>query len=401
MKDLPAIAGGQPIRSKDHPIRFGSPMIGAAEIEAITECINRSWIGTGPKVVEFEAAFAAYKGAPHAVAVSSCSAAIHLALLALGIGPGDEVISPTLTYCAAIHDIVHVGATPVLVDSDPKTLNLITDLEGVITPRTKAIIVMHFAGRCCEMDQIMAFARKHGIFVIEDCAHAIETKYQGESAGLIGDIGCFSFYPTKNMTTIEGGMVVTRDVKLFKHIRTLSQQGLSHDAWRRYSDQGYQHYEIVEAGFKYNMTDIQAAIGLVQLEALPERYQRRSELWNCYESGLQAVSSIRPAPVSIEGNDIHALHLYTIQLELEQLSIDRDRFMAALTAENIGVGVHYVPIHLSLYYQQKYGWKVGDFPNAEHAGASLLSLPLWADLSEQDIEDVCKAVIRLHHFYKN
>ena len=399
MKDIPAVEGGQPIRPKDRGIVFGSPMIGKAEADAVADCISRRWIGTGPKVVEFEAAFAAYKGAPHAVAVSSCSAAIHLALLAFGVGSGDEVISPTLTYCAALHDIVHVGATPVLVDSDPQTLNLKTDLEKVVTPRTKAIIVLHFAGRSCEMDEIMQFARERGIYVIEDCAHAIETKFRGESAGLIGDAGCFSFYPTKNMTTIEGGMVITRDAEVARRVRTLSQQGLSQDAWARYSDQGYRHYEIVEAGFKYNMTDIQAAIGLVQLKSLQENYEQRSRLWAYYEEELQVLPLVGPATVSIEGDDVHALHLYTVQLELENLSIDRDRFLAALAAENIGVGVHYVPIHLSLYYRQRYHWIKGDFPCAESAGERLISLPLGADLDVRDVEDVCRALARICHFF--
>jgi dTDP-4-amino-4,6-dideoxygalactose transaminase len=399
MKHLPAIAGGHPIRSADNPIRFGSPKIGDAEISAISGCINRGWIGKGPVVDEFETAFAAFKTAPHAIAVSSCTAAIHLALVSLGIGPGDEVITPTLTYCATIHDIIHVGATPVLVDSDPGTLNLVTHLEAFATPRTKAIVVVHFAGRCCEMDQIMQFARDRGIFVIEDCAHAIEATYHGIPAGLIGDIGCFSFYPTKNMTTIEGGMVITRDAELAKKIRTLSQQGLSHDAWKRYSDAGYQHYDIVDAGFKYNMTDIQAAIGLVQLQALPERHRYRFQLWKRYETNLAEIPCLRPAPVDIEGDDVHALHLYTIQIEADKFPIGRDHLMEALTAENIGVGVHYVPIHLSQFYSEAYQWRKGDFPNSELVGARIISLPLGADLSQQDVDDVCLAFTRIYNFF--
>lgn len=379
---------------------FGSPAIGEAEIQAMADCVNRRWIGTGPKVAEFESAFASYKGSPHAIAVSSCSAAIHLALMALGVGPGDEVISPTLTYCAAIHNILHVGATPVLVDSDSKTLNLVATLDDVVTSRTKAIIVMHFAGRCCEMDKIMDFARARGIFVIEDCAHAIEARFQGESAGMIGDIGCFSFYPTKNMTTIEGGMVITRDNTIAAKVRSLSRQGVSHDTWSRFRQKGYHHYDIIDIGYKYNMTDIQAAIGLVQLDKINERLEQRQLLWSCYEEGLQNLSCIQPEVVLESTDTIHARHLYTIQIELEHLSIDREQFMEALWAEHIGVGVHYVPIHLSSYYQQRFSWKEGDFPNAERAGERLISLPLGANLVKGDIDDVCRIIERIYNFYR-
>lgn len=399
MKNLPAIAGGQPIRSQSAPLVFGAPDIGEAEVEAIAECVRRGWVGTGPKVGEFESAFAEYKGAPCAVAVSSCTAALKLSLKTLGIGPGDEVITPTLTFCAALHNIMHVGATPVLVDSDPGSLNMASDFSNAISDRTRAIIVMHYAGRCCEMDAIMALARKHDLVVIEDCAHAIESVYRDQPSGLIGDVGCFSFYPTKNMTTIEGGMVVTRDKQLADRVRTLAQQGMSLNAWARHSGQGFRPYDIIAAGFKNNMTDIQAAVGLVQLGAVTERHRRRAALWEHYQRGLAGLPCVRPLPVSIEGGDVHALHLYTIQIDTAELSIDRDRVIEALGAEHIGTGVHYPPLHLTTHYRQVLGLGPGDFPHAERASERLISLPFGSNLSEGDIDEVCYALDRIFRYY--
>lgn len=394
---LPAVAGGVPVRAKDRFLVFGAPVLGDEEMQAVADSMRKRWIGAGPKVARFEAAFAAYKGAPHAVAVSSCSAALHLSLLALGIGAGDEVISPSMTFCAALNSIVHVSALPVLVDCDVHSMNVMAAFEAAITPRTKAIIIVHFGGRSCAMDDIMAVARSHGVMVIEDCAHAIETSYRGTPAGLIGDVGCFSFHSTKNLTTVEGGMVITRNQALADKVRILAQQGMSNDAWSRFSAHGYRHYQVTEAGFKYNMTDVQAAIGLCQLARLADNHQRRAHIWARYQSQLADLPCLLPPPAT--AGDVHGLHLFAILLDHERLRITRDEVLDALTAENIGVGVHYRPLHLSPYYQANFA-RAGDaFPNAQYIGERTLSLPMSADLRDADVDDVCCALRRIFEYY--
>jgi dTDP-4-amino-4,6-dideoxygalactose transaminase len=257
--DRPAIAGGTPVRTRDARLVFGAPVIGEAEISSVVECLRSRWIGLGPRVEQLEQEFARYKGAPYAAAVSSGTAAIHLALVALGIGAGDEVIAPAMTFCSTIHSIVHTGARPVLVDCKRSTCNIDPGLiEKAITPRTRALLVVHMCGRCCEMDAIMEIARRHELRVVEDCAHAIESSYHSQSAGLMGDAGCFSFYPTKNVATCDGGMVITRDPELQERIKVLSLHGMTADAWSRFVG-GPSGYEVVAAGFKYNMTDLAAA----------------------------------------------------------------------------------------------------------------------------------------------
>ncbi|HZD32633.1 MAG TPA: DegT/DnrJ/EryC1/StrS family aminotransferase, partial [Candidatus Angelobacter sp.] len=284
--ELPAIAGGTPVRSRHNRIIFGAPLIGEAEAASVADCIRSRWIGLGERVSRFEQEFAAYKQAPHAAAVSSCSAGLHLALDALGIGAGDEVIAPSLTFCSTIHSILHVGARPVLVDSDRQSLNVDPAAIGqAITPRTKAVIAVHMAGRACEMDAILAIANRHGLQVIEDCAHAIETTYRGVSAGLLGDAGCFSFYPTKSITTGDGGMVISRHRDLIARVKLMSYNGVAASAWSRFTGDTA-GYEVMAAGYKYNMTDMEAALALPQLPLLDERWSRRQALWNAYDGQL-------------------------------------------------------------------------------------------------------------------
>ncbi len=395
---LPACAGGHPIRSQDRFLVFGQPVLGDVEIEAVVSCLRRRWIGTGPKVQEFERAFAAYREAPYAVAVASCTAALHLSILALGITVGDEVITTPMTFCASINAIIHTGATPVLADCDRRTMNLTAEaIEAKITPRTKAILVVHMCGRPCDMDSIMAMAHRHNLRVIEDCAHAIETRINGRPVGTFGDVGCFSFYATKNITTAEGGMILTGDEALADRLKILALHGLSKDAWKRFADSGYQHYEVVACGYKYNMTDLQAALGLAQLEQIERFARRRAEIWDIYDTAFAGLPCDLPPPAP--PGVVHARHLYTPLLRLEDLRVDRDAVLDALTAENIGAGVHYLAMTQHRYYRDTFGWRPEDIPNAEFIGSRTLSLPLSAGLDDQDVADVCQALRRiLLHF---
>ncbi len=396
--DRPAIAGGTPVRTRDARLVFGAPVIGEAEISSVVECLRSRWIGLGPRVEQLEQEFARYKGAPYAAAVSSGTAAIHLALVALGIGAGDQVIAPAMTFCSTIHSIVHTGARPVLVDCNRSTFNIDPGLiEKAITPRTRALLVVHMCGRCCEMDAIMEIARRHELRVIEDCAHAIESSYHSQPAGLMGDAGCFSFYPTKNVATCDGGMVITRDPELQERIKVLSLHGMTADAWSRFVG-GPSGYEVVAAGFKYNMTDLAAALALPQLGMIEEHGKRRDQVWQAYNERLSGMPLVLPPPA--EPDTRHARHLYTPLLSLEETGAPREKIIAALAAENIGVGIHYVPVHQQPYYRERFGLADSDFPNATFVGERTISLPLSPAMSEQDVEDVATALARIFRYYK-
>jgi dTDP-4-amino-4,6-dideoxygalactose transaminase len=387
------------VRAPHDRLVFGAPVLGEAEIASVVECLRSRWIGLGPRVEQFEQAFARYKGAPYAAAVSSGTAAIHLALLALGIGVGDEVIAPAMTFCSTIHCIVHAGATPVLVDCARDTFNIDPALiESRITPRTKAILAVHMCGRCCDMDPILDIARRHKLRVIEDCAHAIESTYCGQAAGLIGDVGCFSFYPTKNVATCDGGMVITSDRALHERVKVLSLHGMTADAWSRFVG-GPSGYEVIAAGFKYNMTDVAAAIALPQSEALDDHWSRREHLWRAYDERLAGLPLQLPA--SPQPDCRHAFHLYTPLLSLEDSSASRDEVIAALDAENIGAGIHYVPVHQHPYYRERFGFSDSDFPNASFVGERTLSLPLSPAMSQQDVDDVAGALTRIFRYYQS
>jgi dTDP-4-amino-4,6-dideoxygalactose transaminase len=390
-KRLPAIKGGIPIRSKKKFLIFGSPLIEEDEIREVVSSMRSGWIGTGPKVALFEDLFRHYKGAHHAIAVNSGTAALHLACLAAEISPGDEVITTAMTFCASVNAIIHSGATPVLVDCDEKRMNIDpSKVEEKISPRTKAMLIVHFAGRPCEMDALMDIAKKHQLIVIEDCAHAIETEYHGKKAGSFGLLGCFSFYATKNMTTGEGGMIITELDDLAARIKVLALHGMSHDAWKRFSDEGYKHYQVVECGFKYNMMDLQASLGIHQLKRIEDNWKRRDQIWNRYNEAFRELPIA--IPVEPEPGTRHAYHLYTILIDETRTKIYRDAFLDAMTAQHIGVGVHYLSIPEHPYYQKRYGWKPEDYPHAMRIGRQIVSLPFSAKLTDEDVEDVIKAV---------
>ena len=376
---------------RDNLLVFGSPQILPEDVNEVLDSLEKCWLGTGPKVARFEADFARYKGVSQAVAVHSCTAALHLAMLAEGIGPGDEVITTAMTFCATVNAILHAGASPVLADCDRRSLNL--DPEDVlrkITPHTKAILPVHFAGRMCDMDSLEAIAGQHGLKIIEDCAHAVESNYRGRSAGTIGDCGCFSFYATKNVACGEGGMVLARREETLARVKTLALHGMTKDAWQRFSDKGYRHYQVVECGFKYNMMDLQAAIGIHQLRRVESNWIKRKAIWDRYNAAFADFPVVVPLPLEPENR--HGLHLYTLLLDLDRLRISRDEFIAFMTAFKIGVGVHYLPIHTHVYYAKRLRLKPNDFPNALWVGERTVSLPLSPAMTTADADDVITAV---------
>lgn len=379
-----------PIRTKDNFLVFGSPLIGQEEIEEVVASMKSGWLGTGPKVAQFEADVCAYTGAPYAVAVNSCTAALHLSLVAAGIQPGDEVITTPLTFCATVNAIIHAGGTPVLADVDPATMNIDpAAVEAQITSRTKALLPVHFAGRPCDMDALTRIAAKYGLTLIEDSAHSIETEYKGQKAGTFGDYACLSFYVTKNVVTGEGGMVLTPSEPNAARIKTLALHGMSKDAWKRFSDEGYKHYYVTECGFKYNMMDLQAAIGLHQLARIEENWQRRCAVWQAYNQAFADLPVTLPTDPAPETR--HARHLYTIRVDKDICGVSRDEFLNRMHAHNVGTGVHYLSIPEHPFYQERFGWSPDAWPRARDIGRTTVSLPLSAKLSEEDVQDVIEA----------
>jgi dTDP-4-amino-4,6-dideoxygalactose transaminase len=372
-------------------LTFGRPMILEAEIEEVVATLRSGWIGAGPKVERFEQAFRAYTGSLHAVAVSSCSAALHLALVVSGIEPGDEVITTPLTFAATANAIIHAGARPVFVDVDRRTGNIDpARITKAVTARTHAILPLHYAGRPCDMEAIGAIARHAGLTVIEDAAHCIEGSDRGRKVGSISAFTCFSFYPTKNLTTGEGGMVTVKSALLARQLRRQRQHGLSADAWRRHAEGHQRQYDVVSAGFKYTMTDIQASLGLHQLARLPGNLARRAEIWTRYDRAFADLALETPAPSP--SDSVHARHLYTVLVDEARTGLSRTAFMRALHARRIGSAVHYLPLHLHRYYRDTFGLRPGDFPNAEAIGERTVSLPLSPAMSEEDVHDVIEAV---------
>ena len=372
---------------------FAAPDIQEEEIAEVEACMRSGWLGTGPRVAAFEKAFANYQGIyPSQVAgVNSCTAALHVSLIAAGLEPGAEVITTPLTFCATINAIIHAGLTPVLADVDPATQNIDPSaIEAALTPRTRAIVPVHFAGRPCDMDRIMSIANRHDLVVIEDCAHAIETEFHGRKAGTFGDFGCFSFYVTKNVVTGEGGMIVASNPEHVARARMLALHGMSRDAWHRFSDNGYRHYQVVECGFKYNMMDLQAAIGIHQLARVEDSWKRREAIWGMYLDGLSGLPLEVPAPS--DANTVHAYHLFTVMLDRETAGIDRDEFLQGLHERGIGTGVHYLSVAEHPYYRQKFGWKAEQWPNALRIGRRTASLPLSPKLTDADVRRVVAGI---------
>ncbi len=370
---------------------FGQPLIEQAEIDEFLDSVSKSWLGTGEKVAQFEHNFAVYKKVNYAAAVNSCTAALHLSCLALDIRRGDEIITTAMTFCATVNAIIHAGAVPVLADIKPETLNIdVEEIRKKITPKTKAILVVHFAGRPCNMDAIMQLARQHHLCVIEDCAHAIESEYQQQPVGTIGDLGCFSFYATKNITTGEGGMVISNNEALIARIKTLALHGLTQDAWSRFSDAGYKHYFVVEAGFKYNMMDLQAAFGIHQLKRIELYHEKRQQIWNRYNAAFKSLPITTPCADAPQTKN--AYHLHTIRIDKNLCGISRDDFLNEMHQRNIGCGVHYLAIPQHPYYRDTYQYREGDYPHAINYGQETISLPISPKLSDEDVQDVIDAV---------
>ncbi len=394
-----ALEGGKPVRESFLP--FGTPCLGEEEIAEVVDTIKSGWIGTGPKTIRFEQMFRDYVGSEYAVAVSSCTAGLHLSLIAAGVGPGDEVITSPMTFAATGNVIIHQGATPVFVDIDPKTLNIKPELiEGRITERTKAIIPVHFGGLACEMDEIMAIARQHGLLVIEDAAHAIGARYHGKMVGSIGDLTSFSFYANKNMTTAEGGMVTTNNAAFAEKLQIYRLHGLSRDAWQRFKVKRLMLSECIYPGYKYNMTDLQASLGIHQLEKLESFLAIRERYAEMFDDAFRDMPEVSLQPRPKGGDDRHALHLYVLILDLTRLRVDRNTILSALRAENIGAAWHYKALHLHPYYRERFGYKEGMFPNAEYVSERILSLPLTPRMTEQDVRDVITAVHKVIEFYR-
>lgn len=379
-----------------HPssfVIFGAPLIEQPEVEEVLACMRSGWLGTGPRVAQFERDFAAYKASTpaHVAAVNSCTAALHVSMVAAELEPGSEVITTPLTFCATVNAIVHAGLTPVLADVDPVTQCIDpAAIEAAITPRTRAILPVHFAGRPCDMDAILAIAQKHGLLVIEDCAHAIETEYKGRKAGTFGDFGCFSFYATKNVATGEGGMILGRDERLIARAKVLALHGMSKDAWHRFGDKGYKHYQVVDVGFKYNMMDLQAAIGLHQLARVEANWRKRQVIWQQYTKAFADLPLGLPAPP--EPGTRHAHHLYTVSINEAHSGVSRDVFLDAMNARRIGTGVHYLSLPEHPVYQQRFGWRPEQWPHAARIGRETVSLPLSPKLSDVEVERIIEAV---------
>jgi dTDP-4-amino-4,6-dideoxygalactose transaminase len=378
---------------RDSFLVFGSPVIGEEEIAEVVDSLRSGWVGTGPKVQRFEQAVAAYVGARCCRCVSSCTAALMLALRVLGVGPGDEVLVPAMTFVASANAVEHVGATPVLVDSVPGSGLIDLDAaEAAITPRTRAIMPVHLAGRPVDVDRLRALRERYGLEVVEDAAHAIGAEWRGRRIGSHGHLAAFSFYVTKNITTIEGGALVSEDEAVATEVERLALHGLSVGAWQRFSDAGFRHYEVVRPGFKFNMTDVQAAVGLHQLARLDGWIERRAQLWERYDALLAGLPVRTPPPP--EPGTRHARHLYQVLLE-PGARIDRDRLLAGLIERRIGTGVHYRGVHLHPYYRDRYGYRPQDFPVATAISERTLSLPLSPKVSEQDQDDVVDALREL------
>jgi dTDP-4-amino-4,6-dideoxygalactose transaminase len=378
---------------------FHRAMIGDDEVRAVTEVLESGWLTTGPRAKQFEAAFAACVGAENAIAVGSCTAALHLALAAIDLQPGDEVILPTMTFASTGEVILYAGAKPVLVDCASGSYHMdATQIERHITPKTRAIIPVHYSGYASELDHIVQIARRHNLTVIEDAAHSFPSSFKGTRIGTIGDITCFSFYATKTITSGEGGMITTQNSALADRMRILSMHGISRDAWKRYTAEGTWRYDIQDIGYKYNLTDLQAAIGLVQFEKREHMRRLRAALADRYTRELNSFEGFL-TPV-IPDHVEHAWHLYVIQVDDDFLSISRNRVIEELKDRGIGTSVHFIPLHLHSLYQNRLGYQEGMFPNAEARFASSISLPLFPGMTEIEQSRVIQVLRDIAHQHR-
>ena len=377
---------------RDTFLPFARPSLGEDEISEVADTLRSGWITTGPKVEKFTAAFADYVGGRFAVPVSSATAGLHVALMALGVGPGDEVITTPLTFVATLNTIVHCGAVPVLADIDASTLNIrVEEIERKITARTKAIVPVHYVGQPVDLDPILGLAASRGLAVLEDAAHAVGAEYKGRRIGSFPTTSVFSFHPNKNMTTGEGGMVVTEEESVFEKASLFKFHGMDTESWKRFAKTGSPRYDVTIPGYKYNMMDIQAALGLHQLPRLDGFLAERERLASRYDAALSAtVGLILPHRVPYPVR--HAWHLYTPLVDVDRLTIDRDRFMEELKARNIGTGLHYTAAHEFSYYANRFGWRPEDFPEAHFVSERIVSLPLFPGLTDSDQDDVVEAI---------
>lgn len=393
----PALIGGDAVRPDFLP--FSLPSIDEEEEQEVIRTLRSGWLTTGPKTQKFEQMLKEYVGCKHAICVSSCTAALHLSLVALGIQKGDEVITSPVTWPATANVIVHTGATPVFADVDSRTMNIDPrQIKAKITKRTKAIIPVHMAGQPCDMEAIRSLAKKHKIAVIEDAAHALGARYKNKPIGAMSELTCFSFYPIKNITTIEGGMVATNNDEWAEKIRIYSLHGVSTDAWKRYSKDAGGHHEVMFAGFKYNMPDVGAALGICQLPKLEGFIKRRKEIAMQYTNTFSQMEEL--TLLQVDEGVRHAHHLFIIAVNTEKLRICRDTFREALRKENIGTGIHFRSLHIQHYYKQRFKFKESDFPNAASLSQRIISLPLYPRMNQYDIDSVIKAVKKIVSYYR-
>ena len=393
-----ALNGGPPVKFSFLP--FHQPLIDSDDEREVVDTLRSGWLTTGPRTKSFEKEFAEYTGARHCVAVNSCTAALHLALEAIGVGPGDEVITSPITFASTANVIVHCGARPVFVDVASDTLNIDPGaIQAAITPRTKALIPVDFAGHPADLDEICALASRHGLPVIEDAAHAIGAEYKGRRVGGIADVTCFSFYATKNITSGEGGALTTNRPEWADRASVMALHGISRDAWKRYGPDGYRHWDIVAPGYKYNMFDVQAALLRSQFAKLETFHARRTALKGRLDAGLAGIDAI--ATPSEQPWVRHAYHLYPVIVRTEMLTADRDTIMNAIQAENVGIGIHFRAVHLHPYYADTFGFARGMYPNAEYYSDRTISLPLYPKMTDRDADDVIAAVRKvIGHFQR-
>jgi dTDP-4-amino-4,6-dideoxygalactose transaminase len=395
--DRLAAEGGPPVRATLLPLH--RPSIDQDDEQSLLEVLRSGWLTTGARTKRFEQDLARFVGARHAIGLNSCTAALHLALEAVGVSAGDEVVTTPMTFAATANVICHRGARPVFVDVEPDTCNIDPALiDGAITSRTRAIVAVDFAGHPADMDAIAAIARRHGLVVIEDAAHSVGAEYRGRRVGSIADLTAFSFYATKNITSGEGGALTTDNTAWAERIQVMSLHGMSRDAWKRYTANGYQHYDIVHPGYKYNMFDLQAALLETQLRKIDDFWGRRRALAGALKRGLADLPEV--ATLGQRPDVKHAYHLFPVVIRTEELGVDRDTLMRAIQAENIGIGVHYRAVHLQPFYADTFGTTRGMFPHAEYYSDRTLSLPLFPKMTDQDVDDVVGAVRKVIAHYR-